>query len=188
MKSIVKVIIIAIVCSTSIAAIYAPTIGIFQAKNGQVKFTSEAPLEIIKASSNRLIGLINTENNNFAFTIPITSFMGFNSELQREHFNENYMETSKYSKAKFVGTIQENVDFNTNGKANVTAKGKLSIHGVTKERTINATLSIQDGAIKATSTFDVPLEDHDIDIPKIVDRKIAEVISVEVKATFNEKK
>jgi len=36
--------------------------------------------------------------------------------------------------------------------------------------------------ITVTSNFDVPLSDHDISIPKIVNQKIADIIQVEIKS------
>ena len=57
-------------------------------REGYVHFKSDAPLELIQASSRELAGVINCENLTFAYTIPINSFEGFNSPLQKEHFRE----------------------------------------------------------------------------------------------------
>ena len=46
---------------------------------------------------------------------------------------------------------------------------------------------IKDKEIVVDTTFDVPLEDHDIKIPKVVNQKIASVIMVEVKANLKPK-
>ena len=60
-------------------------------EHGKVSFLSEAPLELIKAASDKLKGAIDKTQNTFAFAVDIHSFKGFNSDLQREHFHENYM-------------------------------------------------------------------------------------------------
>src|SRR5579859_1595395 len=83
----------------------------FTADDGEVSFTSNAKLELINASSKRVKGIIDPTTNNFAFVVTIQSFEGFNSNLQREHFNEKYMETDKFYDATFSGKIIEAVDF-----------------------------------------------------------------------------
>ena len=57
--------------------------------SGEVKFKSDAPLELITAASNQLRGAIDTEKRTFAFSIEMNTFEGFNSPLQREHFKLN---------------------------------------------------------------------------------------------------
>ncbi|HTF27318.1 MAG TPA: hypothetical protein VK625_00660, partial [Flavitalea sp.] len=67
----------------------------FSIRKSEMSFTSNADLELIKAASNKVQGLIDPATNQFAFSVDVKSFQGFNSELQREHFNEKYMESEK---------------------------------------------------------------------------------------------
>lgn len=156
--------------------------GVFTCENGKVGFKSDAPLEVIQAKSNKLRGAIDTTKQTFAWTVEIKTFEGFNSPLQREHFNENYMESKKYPKASFAGKIIESVDFHKEGTYSVRAKGKLNIHGVEKERIIKSQMEIKGKKIRVHATFTVPLTDHNITIPKVVYQKIAEEIEVTVDA------
>lgn len=160
---------------------------IFICKDGSTKFTSEAPLELIKAESNKTTGVIDTKAKTFAFSVEVESFQGFNSGLQKEHFLENYMETVKYPKAVFKGKIIEDVDFGKKGVINVRAKGTFNIHGVDKEKIVKAKITIKEKAIFIETNFEVPLEDHNIKIPKVVNQKIAPVILVDVKADLKPK-
>ena len=160
---------------------------IFVCKDGVTRFTSEAPLEMIKAQSNKTAGAIDCSNKNVAFSILIDSFDGFNSALQKEHFQENYMESSKYTTANFKGKIIEDVDFKKQGTVTVRAKGTFSIHGVDKEKIVNVKMNIKNNEINIETSFTVPLEDHNIKIPKVVNQKIASVINVDVKATLKPK-
>lgn len=160
---------------------------LFKTSIGSVAFSSEAPMEIIKAKSTKLVGLINTEKNSFAFQVAVISFQGFNSELQREHFNENYMESTKYPKVKFVGKIDTPVNFAKSGTYQVQVSGKLSIHGVERERQVPATLVVDGNKLKINSTFEVALADHDIKIPTIVNQKLAKVITCKVEAEMKPK-
>jgi hypothetical protein len=145
---------------------------------GEVKFISDAPLELIEASSDQLAGILNIEDRSFSFTIPMVSFQGFNSALQRTHFNENYIESEKYPNSTFNGKIIEDVDFMSPGMRFIRAKGLLNIHGIDKDRIIRCTIHITPGRISVESNFTIPLEDHEIKIPSIVQQKIAEEIEV----------
>jgi hypothetical protein len=155
---------------------------IYQVNDGTVEFRSDAPLEMIKAKSNELRGLIDFEKETFAFSITINSFKGFNSALQREHFNENYLESERFPRATFAGKLIEKIDISQPAQYHIRAKGKLNIHGVEQERIIPAVLTIQNGRILVNSTFNVVLEDHNIAIPKVVQHKIAETIMVQISA------
>lgn len=45
----------------------------------------------------------------------------FPNQLMEEHFNENYMETEKYSATTFKGKIQETIDYTKDGTYTVTS-------------------------------------------------------------------
>ncbi|MBV6441500.1 MAG: hypothetical protein EPGJADBJ_03186 [Saprospiraceae bacterium] len=156
--------------------------GVFRCENGKLSFKSDAPLEVIQAKSNKLRGAIDTAKQTFAWSVDIKTFEGFNSPLQREHFNENYMESKKYPKASFTGKIIENIDFKKNGTYSVRAKGQLTIHGVEQERIIKSQLEVDGNKLRVQSSFTVLLADHNITIPKVVYQKIAEEIAVTVNA------
>lgn len=164
---------------------YSPLFGqesLFQIQSGKAYFISEAPLEVIEATSDQLRGVIDTEKRTFAFAVKIRSFQGFNSPLQREHFNENYMESHRFPEATFSGKIIESIDFSRDGDYSIRAKGGLNIHGVERERIIKSNLKIEKGKMLIQSTFTILLEEHDISIPRIVFQKIAEEIKVLVEA------
>ena len=158
---------------------------IFQSGNGIVNFISEAPLEIIKAESNVLQGVVNIEENRFAFKIPMTSFQGFNSPLQKEHFNENYMESNQFPEAIFVGKIIEKDAFESFGEKTIRAKGMLTVHGIEQERIIKCKINYDGERIDVKSFFTIFLDDHEIKIPKIVYQKISEEIQVTIRTELS---
>jgi polyisoprenoid-binding protein YceI len=157
---------------------------IYRIYKGSIRFISVAPMESIRGSSQKLKGLINASNRTFAFSLNNREITGFNSQLQQEHFYENYIEADKYPTSTFSGKIIELIDFSTDGEYTVRAKGMLNIHGVTKERIIKSTLQIRKGIIVIKAHFTIMLEDHDIKIPRIVFQRIAEEISIDVEAEF----
>ena len=154
--------------------------GLFETQKSLVSFVSDAPLELIKASSKELRGFLDPEKRTFAFIIPSKSFEGFNSPLQQVHFSENYIEASKYPEASFKGKIIEQVDLSTDGEYQVRAKGALNIHGVEQERIIRVKIKLNKGVLNASSDFSILLREHNITIPKVVYQKIAEEIFIQV--------
>lgn len=154
---------------------------VYSTGNGSITFSSDAPLELIKASSNEMKGKLDMAKKIFAFTIRINSFTGFNSPLQKEHFNENYMESVQYPNASFSGRIIEDLDLTQDGYYSVRAKGNLTIHGVTQERIIKCDLLVKEGKVSVKASFTVLLAEHNILIPKVVHEKLASEIKVEVK-------
>lgn len=152
--------------------------------NGTISFSSVAPLETIKASSDQLRGIIDWDKNTFAFTFPVKSFDGFNSALQKEHFNEHYLETDKYPNSTFTGKIIGVDECDIECETTVYAKGKLNIHGVTQLVTIPATFTKQTDAIAVQSDFKIQLSDYKISIPQILEAKISPTIDVRVMANF----
>lgn len=164
-----------------LSSIIACSQEIYQVTKGNISFESNAELEVIKASSSHLKGLFDLESNSFAFSIEINSFQGFNSALQQEHFNENYMESNRFPKADFKGKILDKIDKEKAVQV-IRAKGKLKIHGIEKERILSITLKKQNDKFIISSAFNVPLEDHGIEIPRIVYQKIAESIQVSINA------
>lgn len=147
-------------------------------------FTSNAELELITATTDQVQGLIDPATNKFAFTVEVKSFQGFNSALQREHFNEKYLESEKYPRARFSGKIIEPINFSVDGTYNVRAKGVLDIHGQQQTRIIKSKVTLEGGILYLETAFFVPLADHNISIPTLVSQKIATEIEVAFKATL----
>jgi len=157
---------------------------IYSAKDGVVHFHSNAPHELIRASSDKLECVLDAGKKQFAFRLSIRSFIGFNSPLQREHFNENYMESEHYPEATFSGKIIEDADLSKDGERDVRAKGKMYIHGIEQERIIKGHVSTKNGRITLHADFVIALADHNIKIPRVVYDKLAPDISVTVDAVL----
>jgi polyisoprenoid-binding protein YceI len=160
---------------------------IYLSTSTDVSFFSEARLENIEAHSTKATSAINISSNAIAFKVPIQSFK-FGNGLMQEHFNENYMESDKYPDATFIGKITEEIDLSQEGEYKVNAVGKLTMHGIAKERTIPGTLTVKGGKIQLTSSFIVPVSDHKIDIPNDKLTNISQNISVKIKALYEPKK
>ncbi len=162
------------------------TAKLFVFESGSISFYSETPVENIAAKNNLYAAALKPTTKQFAFAVQMDGFQ-FEKKLMQEHFNENYMESEKYPKATFAGVIAEDVDLLKEGTYELSAKGKLNIHGVEKERTIPVTLTSKGGKLSFKSAFQVKLVDHDIEVPSLVVTNIAEIIDVKVDGVLKEK-
>lgn len=152
-------------------------------KSITISFFSSSPLEDIEAKTVNGTSVITTSKNDFFFLVPIKSFT-FKSSLMQEHFNENYMESDKFPDARFVGKVNENIDWKKDGTYPVTVTGKLTVHGVDKDRTVPGTITVKNGVISINAKFDIACKDHGIKIPSMMSEKIAEVIAVTVSGNY----
>ncbi len=164
-----------------------PGSNLYSTNNGYVSFRSDAPQEIISAKSNQLRGILDISKKVFVFKVTLNTFEGFNSGLQREHFNDKFLETEVYPEVIFSGKIIEDVNFENEGSFTLRAKGKLSIHGIEQERIVKVSVTIKNNIIYIESKFNILLADHSIKVPKVVHEKIASEIGIDVKAELKPK-
>jgi hypothetical protein len=158
---------------------------IFTAKEGStaISFFSSAPLENIEALNKGAVIILNAGTNNLQMRISIQNFK-FKNALMEEHFNENYLESTKYPNAEFKGKINEVVDYTQDGENKVTVTGTLDMHGVKKEVTINGSLKKTGELISLSSKFQIKIADYNIKVPSMYIQNIAEVVDVTFSTTL----
>ncbi len=156
---------------------------VWMSRNTYIRLFSEAPLENIEGVTQTAQAALNTQTGEVFFKAPIESFK-FEDALMEEHFNENYLESEKYPNADFIGTIQNLPDLSKEGTYEVTVAGKFTVHGVTKERTVQGTIVVEKGKITSSSKFKVKCVDHNIEIPTLLVKKIAEELEITVKSNY----
>ncbi len=148
-----------------------------------ISFFSEAPIEDIKSVSKDGVSALDVSSGSIYFKVAIRTFE-FEKSLMQEHFNENYLESSKYPYAEFNGTIKEPIDLTREGTAQVTVQGDLNIHNVTRNYTVKGEIKVERGIITAHASFPVKVADHQIRIPRLLIKNIAEVVEVTVSAKY----
>jgi len=153
----------------------------FFTRTGKIVFSSDTPLEKIEATNDKATCVVDTEAGRMEFAVLIKAF-SFEKALMQEHFNENYMESGKFPKATFKGSIDnmEEINLSEDGTYPAMVKGHLTIHGVTQAVETEGKFVIKDGKISATANFSVLTQDYDIDIPAVVRDNIAKEIMIEV--------
>ncbi len=158
------------------------TAQIYTAKKGgtAISFYSEAPMENIEAMNKSATIVLKSSTNDIQIRLSIQNFK-FKNGLMEEHFNENYMESDKYPYCEFKGKINEPIDYTKEGENAVTVTGKMTLHGVTKDVTLNGTLTKTGNDLKLYAKFPLSVADYNIKVPSMYVKNIAEVVDV----TFN---
>lgn len=166
---------------------------IYKAKDGGtvVSFYSKSPLEDIDATNKGAIVVMNTTSNDIQVRLTIQNFK-FKNALMEEHFNENYMETTKkvtnasgvvtypYRNAIFKGKINEKIDYTKDGENKVTVTGKMEMHGVTKDETYSGTVTKKGNEIIIKCKFKIKVADYGIQVPSLYVKNIAEIVDIDV--------
>lgn len=169
---------------------------IYTAKSGAtaISFYSEAPLENIEAQNKGAIIVLKASSNEIQVRVTIQNFK-FKNALMEEHFNENYMETDKKVEvngaatypnryAEFKGKINEAVDYTKDGETKVTVTGKLNLHNVTKDVTMEGTMTKKGNEMIILSKFKIKVADYNIKVPSMYVKNIAEEVEVTINSTL----
>lgn len=148
-------------------------------KTGTIVFEASVPsFEEVKAKNEAVTCILNPNNGEIAALALMKGFR-FKVALMEEHFNENYVESSKYPKATFKGKI-DNFDESklTTTAKEYSVKGKLELHGKSKDITIKAKIKKNGETINLVSNFVVNVDDFDIEIPSVVSKKLSKQVNV----------
>ena len=169
---------------------------IWYTRSAKVTFFSSTPIEDIKANNNQVTFAFNQVTGDVSVKIAIKSFK-FKKKLMQEHFNENYMESDKFPYAQYKGKINDigKIDFATDTSGNfikpttynVTTKGKMTIHGVTRDVVTTGKIILKGKQATIKTNFDVLLVDYNIEKPTIMAMKIADKIEVTIESVCKNK-
>jgi len=147
--------------------------------SGIVNFEASVPLfEEVKATNETSSCTINTNTGAITDVVLIKDFH-FKIPLMEDHFNVNYLESDHHPKAIFKGKIQGfNLNIIGTDSKEFVMKGKLEIHGKSKEISIPVFLKKIGDGLEITSNFKVSINDFDIKIPRVLVIKIAENVTI----------
>jgi polyisoprenoid-binding protein YceI len=155
--------------------------------SANISFDATTAIDALpKADNKTAIASLDAKTGAIAFEAIMKNFAFSNPKIQ-EHFNApNWLDSEKYPTATFAGAITnlKSVNFGKNGTYTATVEGDLNLHGQTKKVTTPATFVVTDGAIAATATFTVKLEDFNINGPAVGAGKVAKDPKVTVSVEF----
>jgi hypothetical protein len=159
----------------------------FFTKSGRIDFNATAPSspETIEAVNRTVTCVLDAATGQLQFAVLIKGFT-FERALMQEHFNENYLESDKYPKAEFKGAITNNsaVNYAKDGDYTVTVKGKLTMHGETRDVESSGKISVKGGKISASANFNAVLGDYKVAVPALVSDKVSKTAKITVACTL----
>jgi polyisoprenoid-binding protein YceI len=179
MKKLIVVLLVAASCYSAHAQKYFT-------KNARISFNATSSIEKIEANNEKGVSTIDASTGAVEYMVLMKGFI-FDRALMQDHFNENYVESDKFPKATFKGTIINLSDINLkkDGTIPVKVKGMMTIHGETKEIITDGTITIKDGNITSgKSAFKITLADYKIEIPSLVKDKISKDVQISVEAEY----
>jgi len=139
-----------------------------------------------KADNKTAIASLDTKTGKIAFEVVIKNFAFANPRIQ-EHFNgAGWMDSDQFPTATFKGDITNlsAVNFAKDGTYNVSVKGELAMHGVTKPVETSGSITVNGKTINATSDFTVKLEDYGVNGGAIAAGKVSKEPKITVSAEF----
>lgn len=153
-------------------------------KTGKITFEASVPaFEEVKGKNDGVTCVLNAKTGEIASLALMKGFR-FKLALMEEHFNENYVESDTYPKSTFKGKIEGfNAAALTDAAKDYTLKGKLELHGKTKEISVPAKIRRTDSGIEIVCNFTVNASDYDISIPSVVKSKVSNKVSVKTEFT-----
>jgi polyisoprenoid-binding protein YceI len=155
-------------------------------KKGKIYFDATAKLERVEATNRAVVSVMDIKTGNIQFSAMLKGFE-FEKALMQEHFNENYVESDKYPKSEFAGQIQNNASINyaKDGEYPVKVKGKLTLHGETKEVEASGKLTLKSGKIQLNGDFNILLSDFKVAIPGLVKENISDKTKISVECLMD---
>jgi hypothetical protein len=151
-----------------------------------IYFEASVPLfEAVEAKNDIVECELIPEKSQINFTAVIKKFQ-FKRDLMKEHFNSNYMESDRYTKATFKGIIEKfDLKIINEKEKEFLIKGKLTIHGQTRMITVLAKIKKVGNGIQISSRFTLNTDDFKIEIPNIVIAKISKSVNTQIDCILN---
>ena len=161
----------------------------FFTKDGTIRFFSNAKLEKIEATNNKSSIVYDATSGAIEIAVLVKGFI-FENAFMGEHFNETYIESDKFPKANFKGKLENPAAVNVAMAGTYKAKvvGDLTMHGVTKPVSTDATFVVGGGKIETDAKFTIKASDFDVKIPGDKSDNISNVIEITSKSTLTELK
>ncbi len=159
--------------------------GKYFTKAGKISFFSKTSMENIDATNKSTACILNPKTGDLQFGVLMKSFE-FKKALMQEDFNKNFIESKKFPKAEFIGQFTNNdeIKYTIDGTYSTRVKGKLTLHGVTRNLETSGIVVIKSGKISLSSTFNILLADYKIKVPKVQRSQISDTIKITVECNL----
>ncbi len=154
-------------------------------RNAIIRINSPSKVEKIEGVSSTATTVLEMSSGKIEFAVLTNSFV-FEKALMQEHFNENYLESTKYPKANFKGSLDNfsSLKLTDPGTYKTHVRGELTMHGVTQTITAPVEFMVDAKGIHASCNFRVKCSDYNIEIPTVVKNTVSNDVDIKVKVDY----
>lgn len=153
----------------------------YMTEEGYAEFFSEAPVESFTGESQHLTGMIDLEDGTVDFYLDLNTLETGISRRDRD-MRETYLQTDQYPFAEFYGELSGDFDPEAAGPQQVTATGEFTLHGVTREVSIDGRLQHSGNSLELEASWIINITDYDIEVPSLFVFRVAEEQEVTIQA------
>lgn len=155
---------------------------IYYTESGYAEFTSSVPLHTFTGESGYLTGMIDLEENVIDFYLDLSTLKTGNSRRDRDMYRTLNVDENPF--AEFTGSLESAFDQNSTARQEVRVRGEFTVHGVTREKTVEGTLQKQNDTIVMEAEWVQTLSEHDIEPPGILFYRVRDEMDVRIEATL----
>lgn len=151
----------------------------FYAEDGEVAFTSTAPLQSFRGVSPHLTGLVDLATGEVSFFIDLETLDSGNRRRDRD-MRRNYLETQRYPFATFNGTYEGSMDPRTLASGPVQVEGVFSLREIERSLATRGEVIREGDALRVRASWPLLLGDFGIERPRILFYEVSETLTVEI--------
>jgi polyisoprenoid-binding protein YceI len=152
----------------------------FLTEEGDIEFTSSVPLHTFTGTSSQLKGLIDFDENLVDFYIDLQTLDTGNGRRDRDMFST--LNVEDYPFAEFTGKLTSDFDQDSDSIQKVTVEGDFTVHGVTREISVDGELRLNGDVLKLNAGWIINITDYNIEPPGILFYKVDEEMDIKIEA------
>ncbi len=151
----------------------------YETESGHAEFDSSVPLHSFTGESDHLIGKINLEDSTVDFFLDVNTLKTGIGKRDKDMLET--LNAEEYPFAEFFGKLES--PFNPEeGSREVVAKGEFSIHGETRDLSVEGTIENTSEGLKLNAAWTIDMEDYNIEPPGILFYRVSEKIDIRIEA------
>lgn len=150
----------------------------FQSQSGHAEFRSRVPLHSFAGISEFLVGHINLADSTVDFYLDLSTLktgMG-----KRDKDMRITLDVDQFPFAEFYGKLVTNIDSSMPSWQPVQVEGDFTIHGRTKQITVEGFLKPAENGLHVRAEWKLKLSDYEIEPPRFLIMKVDEVQEIAI--------
>jgi polyisoprenoid-binding protein YceI len=171
----------------------------FATDRARITFHADTPMQAIDATSTEGQFTYDAKTGEFNALVPMASFKFQNAQMesnfQTGHVavsepgpkDKNGQPTYPNKFAVLSGKLDKTFDTAKEGSTEVTLKGKLTFHGVTKDVAVKGTVTVKGTDLVLAAKMDLAPAEYNVPLPKLAGKELGALMGIVVDATLSAK-